>query len=75
MAAFARRENVEYSTFAGWVIRSQRRGDAAPRIEFARAQLPAAKPMACLEVQLPDGTCVRGGSAAELATLVRALRA
>ena len=52
------------------------------RINFAEACLPGqvrlpavAVPVPGLEVRLPDGTWLRGGSAVELAALVRALRA
>jgi transposase-like protein len=45
------------------------------RINFVEAALPAvAAGSAGLSVRLPDGTELRGGSAAELAKLVRALR-
>ena len=35
---------------------------------------PRAMPAAMLEARLPDGTVLRGGTATELAALVRALR-
>jgi transposase-like protein len=75
MAAFARREAVAYSTFAGWVLKGARR--RAPAVRFAQVQLPPAPLIAPagLEVCLSDGTLVRGSHAAELAVLVRALRA
>jgi len=62
--------------------RKRRRRVEAPavrpprRINFAEVRLsglPA--PVPGLEVRLPDGTLLRGGSAVELAALVRALRA
>jgi hypothetical protein len=47
-----------------------------PAVRFAEVRLPAvAAPVPGLEVRLPDGTLLRGGSAVELAALVRALRA
>jgi transposase-like protein len=78
-AAFARREGVIYSTFAGWVHRSSarkpRQGTDAP-VRFAEVNLSAVTGLgAALEVRLPDGTVLRGSRAAELAELVRALRA
>lgn len=80
-AAFARAEGIIYSSFAAWV-QAERRVPAgalrAPRpvVRFAEVRLPAApSPTPGLEVCLPDGTVLRGGSAAELAQLVRALRA
>ena len=80
MAAFARRESVAYSTFAGWVWKIDRRGGrgqaTASSVRFAQVQLPAAAGLSAgLEVRLIDGTIVRGSSAGELAVLVRALRA
>lgn len=80
-AAFAKREGVRYSTFAHWVQQAARKTPAvrSPRtnlprqVKFAEVALPAALAPA-LEVRLPDGTLLRGGNAAELAKLVRALR-
>lgn len=79
MAAFARRESLAYSTFAGWVWKSDRqasggRASSAP-VRFAQVQWPQSTPTAGLEVRLTDGTVLRGSDAAELALLVRALRA
>jgi len=78
MAAFARREGLKYSTFAGWVIKCAARGHsrAAP-VRFAEVRLPlpsASVPTPGLEVRLVDGTVARGTNAGELAALVRALR-
>ena len=73
MASFAAREGINYTTFAGWVtqIRLKRK---VRKLTFARVQLPATVPGAPLEVQLADGTVLRGGSAADLAALAKALR-
>ena len=78
MAAYARREGLAYSTFAGWVIKSTARssGRAAP-VRFAEVRLPvplAGSPALELEVRLLDGTIARGANATDLAALVRALR-
>jgi transposase-like protein len=76
-AAFARREGIIYSSFAAWVQaarRQPRRRRVGGSVRFVEAKLPVANPVAPLEVRLPDGTSVRGTSAAELAALVRALR-
>ena len=78
MAAYARREDLAYSTFAGWVLKSTARsgGRAAP-VRFAEVRLPLTPPAGSapgLEVRLLDGTIARGVHAAELAALVRALR-
>lgn len=80
MAAFARRESLAYSTFACWVLKSDRRSGRGPAtatpVRFAQVQLPAVAGLSAnLEVRLIDGTVVRGSSAGELAALVRALRA
>ena len=56
--------------------RKQRRRAGAAAVRFAEVKLgpviPA--PSLGLEVRLPDGTLLRGASAAELAALVQALR-
>lgn len=79
MAAFARREGINYTTLSGWVMRSQRSAPVKPAFKFAEVRLPlaasAADPCDHLEVRLPDGTLVRGRGAAEVAALVKALRA
>lgn len=85
--AFAKREGIRYSTFCTWaqaereagrlpVAQPDRRGGrpAKPTVQFVQVG-PPALPVPGLEVRLPDGTLLRGGSAAELAPLVRALRA
>lgn len=78
MAAYARREALAYSTFAGWVLKSTVRGGGrAGPVRFAEVRLPMTLPSASapgLEVRLLDGTIARGTNAVELAALVRALR-
>lgn len=80
-AAFARREGIKYSSFAAWVQAERRAGSTParpqtapgqPAVRFAQVRWPAPAPG--LEARLPDGTLLRGGSAGELAVLVRALR-
>lgn len=79
MAAFARREGINYATFAGWVAKAGKVAAPKSPLRFAQVRLPFA-PLAApaasapLEVRLPDGTSVRGSSVAEVAALVRALR-
>jgi len=75
-AAFARREGLKYQTFAGWVSRGSRESTPTAAVRFAQVSLPAAGTAsgAALEVQLADGTLVRGGEAHAVAALVRALR-
>ena len=79
---FARREGIKSSSFASWVQAERRAGVTAesktaarkPAVRFTEVRLPP-MPAPGLEVRLPDGTVLRGGSAVELAALVRALRA
>ena len=78
MAAFARREGLQYSTFAGWVLKGAARGHGRTMpVRFAEVRLPlpaVSGPVPGLEVRLVDGTVARGTNAGELAALVRALR-
>lgn len=77
-AAFARREGVQYSTFASWVQEARRHGgSAAPqaaKVRFAEAHVPGVASTPKVEVHLSDGTVVRGTSAREVAMVVQALR-
>lgn len=74
MAAFARRERINYTTFAGWMHRSGT-VTSGSAIRFAEVNLPATVPASNgMEVRLPDGTVLRAGRVADLIALVRALR-
>ena len=69
---FAAREGLKLSTFTSWMRKSV--GAPArptPAVHFAQVNLPV---RVSLEVQLPDGTILRGGSAAELANLLKELK-
>ena len=69
--AFAQRERINYTTFISWVQDWRRRGTPS-KVGFAELTLPrAASP---LEVQLPDGTMIRGGKAEEVARLLQLIR-
>jgi transposase-like protein len=74
---FARREGIKYTTLCNWVQREGKgtaQAKAATTMRFAEVALPASVGRR-LEVQLADGTTLRGGRVEELAALVRALRA
>ncbi len=79
MAAFARRERINYATFAGWVAKADRGAVARRPVQFAEVRMPFVVPGAGaderLEVCFPDGTTLRGTRVTELVALVRALRA
>jgi transposase-like protein len=70
--AFAEREGIKYVTFTSWVQELRERKPAIKPLCFAEVQMPAAR--GGLEVMLPNGTVVRGATAAEVAELVRLLR-
>jgi hypothetical protein len=85
-AEFVRREGLRYSTFCTWAQRERAVGrlplakpgrkQSSPTVRFIEAALPAAAAApGGLSVRLADGTELRGGSAKELAALMRALRA
>lgn len=75
--AFARREGINYFTFATW-LRKKRLAAMVPvaKPAFLEVGVPASAGAAPsrLEVVLPDGVIVRGTQGAEVAALVRALR-
>lgn len=77
MAAFARRERINYTTFAGWVQRSAPM-PAGRAIRFAEVKVPtmaaSAETGIELEVRLSDGTVLRGSRVGDLIALVRGLR-
>lgn len=80
MAEFARRESINYTTFAGWIAKAGKPVSARSALRFAEVRLPigpavAAEPNNQVEVRLPDGTVLRGGRVAELVALIKALRA
>jgi transposase-like protein len=70
--AFAQRERIKYPTFVSWVQACRRRG-AAPKVGFAELTLPRVT-AAPLEVQLADGTVIRGSHVEEVARLLRLIR-
>jgi len=75
--AFAKREGIKFCTFTSWL---QQRRKVAPTIKsssdvrFAEVTLPSQEEWSGLEVQLPDGTRIRGRSAAEVAKVAGILR-
>ena len=74
--AFARREGLNVHTLVAWIGRRRKKSVAARQpnkpVRFRELSLSpaAASP---LEVHLPDGLVLKGGSPRDLATLVRAL--
>ena len=78
--AFARQEGVNYHTLVAWLGRERRAAPALPatqpgKISFRQLQLGPTPHRAELEVALPGGLVVRGGDAAQVAALVKALTA
>lgn len=75
--AFARQEGVNYHTLVAWLGREQRSAPAAApgKISFRQLQFGPTPHRAELEVALPGGLVVRGGDAAQVAALVKALTA
>jgi len=78
--AFSRREGIRYGTLVAWLGRRRKRVGELPPAEspstkFHELSLRApSSSRANLEVRLPDGTCLNGSDAEELARLVRLLR-
>ena len=69
--AFAKQEGVKYTTFVAWVQECRRRRPG-PKVGFAELTLPRAA--AALEVQLADGTIIRGSNVEEVARLLQLIR-
>jgi len=78
---FARREGINYTTLCNWVQQEKKvvlEAKPQPGLRFAEVTLPTVTPASVehgLEVRMPDGTTLRGACVADLAALVRALRA
>ena len=70
--AFAEREGVKYTTFVSWVQAARRREGVDRKVRFAEVALP--QPSAALEVQLRDGTTIRGSNVEDVARLLRLVR-
>jgi len=70
--AFAKQEGMKYTTFVSWVQECRRRRPE-PKIGFAELTLPRAA-AAPLEVQLIDGTIIRGSNVEDVARLLQLIR-
>ena len=70
--AFAKQEGMKYTTFVSWVQECRRRRPE-PKIGFAELTLPRAA-AALLEVQLIDGTIIRGSNVEDVARLLQLIR-
>ncbi|MFB9902298.1 hypothetical protein ACFFOV_17900, partial [Cerasicoccus arenae] len=75
--AFAEQHGLAYSTLVYWLkLRRQKKeavaGPACVSL-FQEVSMPSVSPLV-LEVRLPDGMVLRGGDAASLAALAKALR-
>ena len=72
--AFAKQEGIKYTTFVSWV-QEHRRRRPRPKVGFAELTLPrAVAGVAPLEVQLADGTIIRGSHVEEVARLLQLVR-
>ncbi len=77
---FARREGVNFHTFVEWLQRRRRLAGAKPPPRFQELSLPftpktsGVVAAAALEVQLADGTTIRGSNVEEIAQLLRLIR-
>ena len=79
---FARREGINFHTFVEWLQRRRRAAGTKPPPRFQELSLPftpktssaMAMATAALEVQLADGTTIRGSNVEELAQLLRLIR-
>ena len=74
--AFAQRERIKFPTFVSWLQDVRRREGHPAKVRFAELTAPAAMiaSSAAMEVQLLDGTILRGANVEELARLLRLVR-
>ena len=70
--AFAQREGIKYPTLVSWIQASGRRQTPPPPVGFAEVTM--ARATAPMEVQLPDGTVIRGGNAQDIARILQLVR-
>ena len=70
--AFAKQAGVKYTTFVAWVQECRRRRPR-PKVGFTELTLPRTV-VAPLEVQLADGTVIRGSNVEEVARLLQLIR-
>ena len=77
---FARREGINFHTFVEWLQRRRRAAGGKPTPRFQELSLPftpktsGVVAAAALEVQLADGTTIRGSNVEALAQLLRLIR-
>ena len=72
--AFAKKEGVKYPTFV-LLVQAQRRQRPRPKVGFTELTLARAESgVAPLEVQLADGTVIRGSRVEEVARLRQLIR-
>lgn len=77
---FARREGINFHTFVEWLQRRRRAPGTKPPPRFQELSLPfvpktsGTVAAASLEVQLADGTTIRGSNVEEIAQLLRLIR-
>ncbi|OYU99211.1 MAG: hypothetical protein CFE26_26095 [Verrucomicrobiales bacterium VVV1] len=77
---FARREGVNFHTVVEWLQRRRRSAGEKPPARFQELSLPftlktsGVVAAAALEVQLADGTTIRGSNVEEIAQLLRLIR-
>ena len=68
---FAEREGVSYHTLVTWLGRRREAQGKVTPVRFAEVRMPRLR--APTEVCLPNGIVIRGGDAAEIVALAKAL--
>ena len=69
--AFAEREGVKFCTFTTWLVRHRR---AQEKTTFREVEVGGARPVAVIEIVLPDGLVVRGSELEQVVAVVGRLR-
>ena len=73
--SFAEREGIKFSTLTWWLKQRRERERTDKPVRFEQYQIGESAGVAAVEIELPDGTRVRGGDVAAVVEVIKVLRA